>query len=50
MKAISETLLVTVVTLLWLIVLPLAGLFEIVVVLSDRIEALITHQVEMASS
>jgi hypothetical protein len=50
MKAIKETSLVTVFTLLWLIVLPLAGLFEIVVILSDKIEASTLHHVEMASS
>lgn len=50
MKTINETVLVTVFTLLWSIVLPLAGLFEIVVFLSDKIQALAIHQTEMTPS
>jgi hypothetical protein len=49
MKTLNETFLVTAFTFLWLIVLPLAGLFEIVVILSDKVEALTIHHVETAS-
>jgi len=50
MKTINETFLVAAFTLLWLLVLPLAGLFEVVVVLSDKVEALTSHHQEMTTS
>lgn len=48
MKTINETFLVTAFALLWLVVLPVAGLIEIGVVVSDKIEALTTRQEGMA--
>ena len=48
MKTINETFLVTAFALLWLVVLPVAGLIELGVVVSYKIEAFTARQARMA--
>lgn len=50
MKTLNETFLILTSTLLWLVVLPLAGLFEVVVIVSDKIGDSRIHHAEMAAS
>jgi hypothetical protein len=45
MKAIVETFWAMTFMLFWIVVLPVAGLVEIGIVMSDKVESIATHRV-----